>query len=395
MIHNPAKTRNHPKNQAPAPAGPLAQWRALVASGSLSEDAAQETAAARLDALWQGLGYGVSGMESGSRKSAHKKNRLFFRSLMPQTPNSKPDTLPRGVYLWGEVGRGKSMLMDLFYSNAPVEARRRVHFHAFMQETHAAIHRIRAAKSGDPVALRVKEVAEETRLLCFDELQATDVADATLLTRLFEGLFDAGVVIVSTSNRPPAEIYQGGVQRERFARLSALLAERMEVVALSGPTDYRTQKSAAPHTRWFSPLGPEATLFLHRTLDEIAPHTAPESLILTVQGRELRLNSYPGGVVAASFAQLCERALGPADYLALAEHARLLVLSGIPLLSPEKRNEAKRFVTLIDALYEAKTRLIATASAPPEALYPEGDGSFEFKRTVSRLAEMMGDGWGK
>ncbi|MBV8938271.1 MAG: AFG1 family ATPase [Alphaproteobacteria bacterium] len=348
---------------------PQAAYEALVAGGEIQTDEAQRHVAARLQHLHDVL-------------AAARKRR-----------KGKAAAPARGLYIWGDVGRGKSLLMDMFFASAPVERKRRVHFHAFMQEVHASIHRTRQDKSGDPVALLATSLAQNLDVLCFDELQATDIADATLLFRLFSGLFDAGIVIVATSNRPPKDIYQGKVQPERFARFIALLESRMEVLALQGATDYRTVQERAARRTYFYPLGEEADRFVAETVAELAAGALPETVNLPVHGRVLTLKAY-GGAAVASFHGLCGLALGPADYLAIAERFSTLVVTGIPELSPEKRNEAQRFTTLIDALYERRARLICTAAEPPERLYPEGDGSFEFRRTVSRLVEMQSEGYG-
>lgn len=341
---------------------PVQAYDALVAEGRIAADAAQEAVAERLEAL--------AGELAG-------KKRLLTRR-----------TAPKGLYIWGDVGRGKSMLMDLFFTSAPLEAKRRVHFHAFMQEVHTAIHRIRAKKTGDPVAVLVAELAAATRLLCFDELQATDVADATLLFRLFEGLTDAGVVIVATSNRPPREVYQGGVQAERFAKFIALIDERMEPLSLMGDQDYRRAQAGAPRKAYFTGEGADERL--REAVGRLAEGETAKRTALTVQGRRIWVNAYGGKVATSTFPELCWQPLGAADYLALAQAFPALALFGVPLLSPEKRNEAKRFVTLVDTLYEHKVKLLMSAAAEPDALYPEGDGSFEFRRTASRLAEMGG-----
>jgi cell division protein ZapE len=338
------------------PKTPSELYAARVASGAVVADHRQQPALAAFDALYAAL----------AKKRILKKNPA------------------KSLYVWGEVGRGKSMLMDLFFEAAPTERKQRVHFHAFMQHVHARLHALRMAKQGDPVALLVKETAEAVRLLCFDEFQATDVADASLLFRLFEGLFAVGVVVVATSNRPPENVYTGGVQRERFDKFVALLNAEMSVISLTGEVDYRRTKTA--HTQaYFYPLGEAADRFI----DEALPNVAPVEKTLHVQGRALRLTAY-GDVLKVSFAELCEVPLGVADYLAIAEAFPTVILTNVPKLSPEKRNEAKRFVSLIDVLYERKTKLVMTAETPIDAIYPEGDGSFEFHRTASRLMEMQG-----
>ncbi len=336
---------------------PSSLYHARVASGAVVADARQHAALDALDALHTALG----------------KKRL------------RPGTL-RGLYIWGDVGRGKSMLMDLFFECAPVAHKERVHFHAFMQQVHRQLHTLRQAKQGDPVALLVKAMAESTRLLCFDEFHATDVADASLLFRLFEGLFEADVVVVATSNRPPTEVYTGGVQRERFDKFIELLTTRMQVLSLMGDTDYRL-RHATPGSYYF-PLGPAADAAVEKILERLAPGVSPAPRVLKIQGRALTLTAY-GNILTARFSELCEPALGAADYLAIASAFPTVMLTHIPTLTPEKRNEAKRFVTLIDVLYEQKTHLIITAETSAERLYPTGDGAFEFQRTVSRLMEMQ------
>lgn len=359
---------NTPKPKPLQPAtDPQKAYAALVGSRKIAPDEAQASVVARLQVLHEAL-------------TPRKGRKLLAK---------KPDI--QGLYIWGNVGRGKSMLMDLFFTNAPVPAKRRVHFHTFMQEVHARIHEIRKNPTGDPVAILVGQLAGEVKLLCFDELQATDVADATLLFRLFEGLFEADIIIVSTSNHPPISLYTGGVQRERFQKFITLIEEHMEVLPLSSPTDYRKQQVKSLKRTFFSPLNADAPRFIQETIASLAPGTTPHSVSIPVQGRALNLTSYTSEIAQTTFAALCEAPLGPADYLALAARVETLILTGIPLLTPEKRNEARRFVTLIDALYEHKVKLIATAAAPPEQLYPEGDGSFEFQRTVSRLHEMQSD----
>jgi cell division protein ZapE len=302
--------------------------------------------------------------------------------------------IQKSLYIWGSVGRGKSMMMDLFYNSIDLPNKRRVHFHAFMQEVHSRIHEFRKGGSrsrtgADPVITLARDIAAETRLLCFDELQATDVADATLLYRLFDALFELGVTIVSTSNHPPVSLYTGGIQRERFVKFIQLLEANMKIASLSSQKDYRYLQLRSLQNVFYSPLDLGATAFITNTLSHLGITSEGKPDIFIVQGRTIPFVSYDDTIGRFSFAGLCEKPLGAADYLAIANRLDTVILTDIPQLSPEKRNEAKRFVTLIDTLYERKVRLIATASAKPEALYPEGDGSFEFGRTVSRLNEMQ------
>jgi cell division protein ZapE len=299
----------------------------------------------------------------------------------------------KGLYLWGGVGRGKSMLMDFFHSNVAIEAKRRVHFHAFMQEVQAALHEARKTGVDDAILPVAEDIAGKLRLLSFDEMQITDIADAMIVGRLFQMLFDRGVTVVTTSNRVPDDLYKNGLNRALFLPFIALLKDRMDVRALESETDYRQHRLQGAEV-YFTPAGAEAKQAISAIWTELTGGGADTSLKLTVKGREIVLPDYHAGVARASFWELCGRPLGPADYLAIAGAVRVLILEGIPHLSSENYNEAKRFVTLIDTLYEAKVRLIASAADEPERLYVEGEGSFEFERTASRLREMQAADWG-
>jgi cell division protein ZapE len=285
------------------------------------------------------------------------------------------------------------MLLDLFVEAAPVAAKRRVHFQPFMLEVHARLNALRAERpSEDPLAALVRELAARIRLLCLDELEVRDIADATILGRLFQGLLDGGVVIVATSNLAPERLYEGGLNRELFLPTIALLRARLEIVALDGPVDYRLERLAELPV-YLSPLGPETEQKLERILAVLADGRALAPETLDVAGRPLLVPAAAGPLARFDFLALCARPLGAADYLALTQRFRVIVLEGVPLLTPDRRNEARRFVTLVDALYERKVILVATAEAEPEALYPEGEGAFEFRRTVSRLREMRTREW--
>jgi cell division protein ZapE len=297
-----------------------------------------------------------------------------------------------GLFLYGGVGRGKSMLMDLFFEAAPVARKRRVHFHAFMQEVHAGIAKARAGGTTDPVKPVADAVADGATLLCFDEMQITDITDAMLVGRLFERLFERGVVVVTTSNRAPDELYKEGLNRQLFLPFIALIKDRVEVHELASATDHRLDRLAGAPV-YHTPLGAEATAALDAAWDHLALGPG-DPLTLTVQGRAVRLPAYRNGVARAAFAELCGQPLGPADYLAIAEAIDVLILDDVPVLGRARNNEAARFVTLIDALYETKVRLVASAAAEPDALYPEGEGAFEFARTASRLHEMRSADWG-
>nr|WP_233349224.1 cell division protein ZapE [Hyphomonas sp. CACIAM 19H1] len=357
--------------------GVRAKYEAKVASGALSEDPAQAEAAGLLDDL-------------ARRLADQPKPGLF----------SKPKPV-RGVYLWGGVGRGKSMLMDLFFGEAVTQPKRRVHFHEFMAQVHERLGiwrkmtdaekkrspwRVKSA-GDDPIPPVAKQIAAEARLLCFDEFQVTQIADAMILGRLFDQLFQRGVTVVATSNRHPDELYKDGINRQLFLPFIKELKDRCAVLELVSARDYRLDRLVEAPV-WYAPLNAASTAALDKAWDRLTLGAEPQHCVLTVKGRKLEVSREAAGVARFTFEELCARPLGPIDYLAIAGTFHTVILEGIPLLSPDKRNEAMRFVSLIDALYEAKVKLVASAEAEPGALYPEGDGSFEFERTASRLFEM-------
>jgi cell division protein ZapE len=315
----------------------------------------------------------------------------------------KPES-QRGVYLWGPVGRGKSMLMDLFYEAAPAAKKRRTHFHVFMGEIHRLIDAwrkgdsaARRAKFGqhkgdDPIPPIADVVAEGARLICFDEFQVTDIADAMILGRLFEALFARGITLVATSNRVPDELYKDGINRQLFLPFIALLKTRLEVVGVAGSHDYRLDRLRAAGV-WFSPISPENEEQFMSLWREMLGGDEEIGETLEVLGRKVHLPHAAGGLVRASFASLCSAALGPNDYVALAARFHTVFLQDLPMLDAARREEARRLVILIDALYEARARLIVLAQAEPGQLYPEGAGAFEFERTASRLEEMRSALW--
>ena len=304
----------------------------------------------------------------------------------------KSQMAPGGLYLWGGVGRGKSMLMDMFVSavDAP---KRRVHFHAFMQEIHAGMHEARKSGADDALRPVVDKVIADVRLLAFDEMQINDITDAMIVGRLFEMLLEAGVLVVTTSNRAPDDLYKDGLNRALFLPFIELLKYRLVVHELASPEDYR-QHQLAGKPVYFHPADGKAKVELDRLWAELSGGQS-EELKLTVKGREVVLRRYHNGVARAEFWELCGTPLGAADYLALAGAVRVLILENVPRLGRDNFNEAKRFVTLIDVLYEAGVRLIMSAADVPEMLYLEGEGSFEFERTVSRLREFQSVGWGR
>lgn len=344
-------------------------YAARVADGSLTRDPAQEAVLPEFERIRAALAEPV-------------KKGLFRKAPEP----------PGGLYIWGGVGRGKSMLMDLFVESLNASARR-VHFHAFMQEIHAAIHKARQDGVEDAIKPVAKSVSDTVRLLAFDEMQITDITDAMIVGRLFEKLFAAGVVVVTTSNRVPDDLYKDGLNRQIFLPFIDILKARMVVHELVSPTDYRQDRLAGAQV-YFTPNDAAAKDEINQIWQELTGGEQ-HSLTLHVQGREIELPRFHNGVARAKFYDLCGRMLGPADYLALAEAVRVLIVEDIPCLSRSNFNEAKRFVTLIDALYEAKVRLIVSAAAKPEMLYIEGTGTFEFERTASRLREMQAEGWGE
>lgn len=344
-------------------------YAARVADGSMTPDPAQEAVLPEFERIRAAL-------------SKPPRKGLF----------RKPPAPPKGLYLWGGVGRGKSMLMDLFVASLDVPARR-VHFHAFMQEIHAAIHKARQEGVEDAIKPVAKSVSDSVRLLAFDEMQITDITDAMIVGRLFEKLFADGVVVVTTSNRVPDDLYKDGLNRQIFLPFIDMLKDHMVVHHLASPTDYRQDRLAGAQV-YFTPNDATAKAEIDRIWHELTKGQE-ESLILHVQKREIELPRFHNGVARVKFYDLCGRMLGPADYLALAAAVRVLIIEDIPRLSRQNFNEAKRFVTLIDALYEAGVRLIASAAAEPEMLYVEGTGTFEFERTASRLREMQAEGWGE
>ena len=356
--------------------GPIALYRAHCRQGLIEPDPAQLHAAERLDSLYRTLlAYRP---ETGTRS-------LLARLHLAE-PNGGPT--PVGLYLCGPVGRGKSMLMDLFFAGAPVAKKRRVHFHAFMLEVHDRIERLRRARTERPIRSVAREIAAEAALLCFDEFQVEDIADAMILERLFRGLFDDGVVVVATSNQPPGELYRGGLNRERFLPFVALLEERLQVILLDSGRDWRLARMIGKRVyHW--PLDASAERALAEAFAQLTDGAAAAPLRLAVKGRELFVPRAAGTTAWFDFASLCERPLSAVDYLAIAENFAAVLVEGIPRLSPQQRDAARRFNILIDTLYEAKTLLVASAEAPPEQIYPAGDGSLEFQRTVSRLVEMQ------
>ena len=345
-----------------------------VQDGALKPDPHQLAVAERMEPLrfW---------LEEQSHKRSGLLQGLFAR----------PQIAPRGFYLWGGVGRGKSMLMDLFCEATDIPRKRRVHFHAFMQEAHHAMHAARQTGAEDALAPFAAAIVADLRLLALDEMQISDITDAMIVGRLFELLLAGGVAIVTTSNRAPQDLYNNGLNRALFLPFIGLIETRMEVIHLDRQQDYRQHRLAGAQV-YFHPAG-KAGPALDRIWRDMVAGGDVGPLRLAVNGRHIDLSRFANGAARASFWELCAKPLGPADYLAIAGAVRVLVLEDIPQLSASNYNEAKRFVTLIDALYEAKVRLICSAADTPERLYIEGEGSFEFARTASRLREMQAASW--
>ncbi len=357
--------------------GPLAQFRALRQAGKLQHDPAQELAAEKLQALCHSL----RGYEPSEGAGGWKARLGLAR---------RREDPPQGLYLYGPVGTGKSMLMDLFYDHAGVERKRRVHFHAFMTEVQDRLHAWRQrtkGKEGDPLPTLARALASEAWLLCFDEFHVVNIADAMILGRLFESLIEEGVVVVATSNWMPDRLYEGGLQRERFLPFIAFLKERLDVLELDGGRDYRRQRLKLLAV-YHAPLGPRTAKALKDAFAELTEGAEAGSECLIVKGREVPVPLAARGVARFDFDELCGRPLGAEDYLTLARRYHTVIIGGVPQLGPDNRDKAKRFMLLVDALYEAKSKLILGAEAPPDQLYPRGDGAEEFLRTASRLMEM-------
>jgi cell division protein ZapE len=346
-----------------------------LSDGRLSPDPAQAEAIERLDALAKAL----------------TASRGWFGAAKPT----------RGLYMWGSVGRGKSMLMDLFFDAVALKDKQRIHFHDFMLDTHAFIfewrkldhserrrHPAYVREAGDdPIAPAAKHIADKARLLCFDEFHVTQIADAMILSRLFEKLFERGVTVVATSNRKPSDLYLNGINRELFLPFIRRLEEEVDVIELKAARDYRLERLAAAPV-YYAPLGPDADAAMDAAFARLTAGAVVAPETLDVQGRKLKVARHAGSVARFTFDELCKQPLGAADYLTLARHYATILLDRVPRMTTDERTWAARFVTLIDALYESRTKLVMSAAAEPDDLYNAGDGAFEFQRTASRLHEM-------
>lgn len=360
----------------------------LIADGKLTADRAQDDAIAALDGILEAL---------SKPRLANKKSALGWMFGAKQKPARSG---PRGLYLWGGVGRGKTMLMDLFYELAPAQPKRRVHFHAFMQDVHGRIHKWRQAqktskdRTADPIPPLADALSNEAKLLCFDEFAVTDVADAMILARLFTVLFERGVTVVATSNVVPKNLYKDGLNRSFFLPFIALVEDKMLVAELDSPTDYRMETLINGDVYFIADCPGYEAMWSSITGKE-AGGSGSEPVTIIVKGRELHVPRAFGGIARMSFDELCRKPLGAGDYLALVERFHTLFISSVPVMDHADRNAVKRFIALIDTLYDAGRVVIIDAATPPSALYPvdHGTEAFEFQRTISRLREMQGKAW--
>jgi cell division protein ZapE len=374
-----------PGADIPAQRGPLPAFRAMVAAGELAPDSSQELAAERLQALWARLRF------YDPQPRPANGGSLFSRLLRR---NDSSEDRPNGLYIVGEVGRGKSMLMDLFFAAADVQRKQRIHFHRFMQNVHARFHAFKRANpdSDDPIPPVADSIASEAALLCFDEFQVNDIADAMILGRLFRALFERGVVVVATSNVAPDDLFKGQPGRDAFLPFIALLKRRLDVLMMDAGRDFRRSRLRGMRT-WLVPADARADRELDRAFAELTENAEAKPETLRVMGRKFVVPLAAEGVARCDFETLCGTALGSGDYLAMARRYHTLILDGIPRLSPDNYDKARRFIVLIDTLYDHRVKLLASADAMPDQLYQRGENARMFERTASRLDEMQSLDW--
>ena len=368
--------------------GPLPAYRAMVARGELASDPSQESAAKRLQLLWESLRGYTPAPAAKPQPAAGLLGRLLRRAA------EKPPAAPKGLYLVGEVGRGKSMLMDMFFAGAGLPSKQRIHFHRFMQTCHTRVFAWKKANPGgsDPIPPLADAIAAESTLLCFDEFQVNDIADAMVLGRLFQALFARGVIVVATSNVTPADLFKGQPGRDAFLPFIALIQEHLEVVMMDAGRDFRRERMRGLRT-WHVPADGMSRRALDAAFSTLTGGAIAKPATLTVMGRALHLPIAAEGVVRCDFATLCATALGAGDYLAIATTFHTLILDGIPRLSPDNYDAARRFIVLIDTLYDHRVKLVASAAAVPDQLYRRGENAKMFERTASRLDEMQSEDW--
>ena len=367
------------------PSGPLPAYRSMIANASLAADPAQAMAVDRLQDLWERLcGY--------DPKPVPAAGGGFLVRLMRR--RHAEEYVPTGLYLVGEVGRGKSMLMDLFFDTADVARKQRIHFHRFIQSVHARIHAWKKTHPDvtDPIPPLADQIAAEAALLCFDEFQINDIADAMILGRLFQALFDRGVVVVTTSNTAPGDLFKGQPGRDAFLPFIGLIQQRLELLVMDGGRDYRRERLRGLRT-WQVPADAMSRAALDKAFLRLTGGSAVRPVTLTVMGRRLLVDLASDGVARFTFDALCNTALGAGDYLAIATTFHTLVIDDIPRLSPENYDQARRFIVLVDTLYDQRVKLIASADATPDKLYQRGENAKMFERTASRLDEMQSEDW--
>jgi cell division protein ZapE len=351
-------------------------YNRLVEQGELRGDSAQYHVIEQLNRLQKAL------QEPANALGWLKKLR-----------NNKSNGQLRSIYIWGPVGRGKTMLLDLFHAAASGERKRRVHFHAFMLDVHQRMHMARKSADANTAISRVAgALARQAQILCLDEMQIADIADAMIVGRLFEALLKEGTVIVTTSNAHPDELYKNGLNRPLFEPFINLIADRFDVVSLDGPTDYRLGRIKAYET-YLTPLGSETSHHIQRIWEKLTDTVTGSPQSLEVLARKLLVPQAAKGCARFTFADLCVKPLSAADYLAVARAFQVVVVENIPVLGPDQRNEAKRFILLIDTLYDQRKKLVASADVEPEGIYGRGDHEPEFARTISRLREMQSASW--